>query len=240
MILNCTKQLPLLMTANLYNNRWPTWILGVYKTTSVSMLQNAKFSPLHARKLLSLFDYNLGTEKLTRVDNEKDLGVITSSTLSWELHINSVISKANKILGVLKRTCCQLTDMKTRRTLYLSLVKSQLSFATEVWSPVNSVQISKRVERVQRRATRWIMMSKRGELSYKERLSALNLLPLSYDREIKDLVFLYKALFGYVNVDVSNFVSFVCHGRTRLSNSSKYILQSQICRTNTFQSSYYV
>ena len=24
MILNCTKQLPLLMTANLYNNRWPT------------------------------------------------------------------------------------------------------------------------------------------------------------------------------------------------------------------------
>ena len=184
------------------------------------------------------FDYNLGTEKLTRVDNEKDLGVITSSTLSWELHINSVISKANKILGVLKRTCCQLTDMKTRRTLYLSLVKSQLSFATEVWSPVNSVQISKRVERVQRRATRWIMMSKRGELSYKERLSALNLLPLSYDREIKDLVFLYKALFGYVNVDVSNFVSFVCHGRTRLSNSSKYILQSQICRTNTFQSSY--
>ena len=93
------------------------------------------------------FYYNLGTEKLTRVDNEKDLGVITSSTLSWELHINSVISKANKILGVLKRTCCQLTNMKTGRTLYLSLVKSQLSFATEVWSPVNNVQLSKRVEK---------------------------------------------------------------------------------------------
>ena len=53
------------------------------------------------------------------------------------------------------------------------------------------------------------------------------------------LVFLYKALFGYVNVDVSNCVSFVSHGRTRLSNTSKYILQSQICRTTTFQSSYY-
>ena len=112
----------------------------------------------------------MGTEKLTRVDNEKDLGVITSSTLLWELHINSVISKANKILGVLQRTCCQLTNMKTGRTLYLSLVKSQLSFATEVWSPVNNVQLSKRVEKVQRRATRWIMMSKRGKLSHKERL----------------------------------------------------------------------
>ena len=38
---------------------------------------------------------------------------------------------------------------------------------------------------------------------------------------------------------VSNCVSFVSHGRTRLSNTSKYILQSQICRTSTFQSSYY-
>ena len=111
----------------------------------------------------------------------------------------------------MKRRCCQLTDMKTRRTLYFSFVKSQLSFVTEVLSPVNNVQLPKRVERVQRRATRWIMMSKRGELSYKERLSALNLLPLSFDREIKDLVFLYKALFGYVNVDVSNCL--VCKSR---------------------------
>ena len=82
------------------------------------------------------------------------------------------------------------------------------------------------------------MMSRRGELSYKELLLALDLLPLTFDREVKDLVYLYKALFGYVNVDVSNCVSFVSHGRTRLSNTSKYILQSQICGTSTFQSSY--
>jgi hypothetical protein len=29
------------------------------------------------------------------------------------------------------------------------------------------------------------------------------------------MVFLYKALFGYVNVDVSNYVLFVSHGLTR-------------------------
>ena len=45
-------------------------------------------------------------------------------------------------------------------------------------------------------------MSKRGDLSYKDRLQAMNLLPLTFDREVKDLVFLYKALFKYVN-DVS-------------------------------------
>jgi hypothetical protein len=42
------------------------------------------------------------------------------------------------------------------------------------------------------------MTSRRGELSYKERLLALDLLPLTFDREVKDLVFLDKALFGYV------------------------------------------
>ena len=65
----------------------------------------------------------------------------------------------------------------------------------------------------------------RGELSYKERLLALNLLPLTFDREIKDLVFLYKGLFGYLNVNISKYVTFVSHGRTRLSNTSKYILK---------------
>ena len=75
-----------------------------------------------------------------------------------------------------------------------------------------------------------------GEESYKERLLAPVLLPLTFDREIKDLVFLYKALFGYLNVNISNYVSFVSHGRTRLSNGSKYILQSQGCKTSTFQS----
>jgi hypothetical protein len=119
--------------------------------------------------------------------------------------------------------------MKARRPLYLTRVKSQLYYATEVWSPC----------RVQCWATRWIMMSRRGQLSYKERLLALDLLPLTFDREVKDFVFLYKALIGYMNVDVNNCVSFVSHGRTQLSNTSKYILQSQICRTSTFQSSYY-
>ena len=83
------------------------------------------------------------------------------------------------------------------------------------------------------------MMSRRGELSDKERQSTLDLLTLSFDREVKDLVFMYQALFGYVNVDVSNFVSFVSHGRTRLSNNSKCTLQSQICETSTFQSLYF-
>ena len=65
----------------------------------------------------------------------------------------------------------------------------------------------------------------------------LKLLPLTFDRELKDLVFFYKCLNGFTDLNVSGFVSFVSHGRTRLSNS--YNLKTPVCKTSTFQASYF-
>ncbi len=53
------------------------------------------------------------------------------------------------------------------------------------------------------------------------------------------LVFMHKALFGYLNVDINNFDSFFSRGRTRSSQSSKKLLRNQRCWTRTFQSSNY-
>ena len=58
---------------------------------------------------------------------------------------------------------------------------------------------------------------------------------LSYNREIKDLVFFFKALYGYVDLNINNPVSFIQHGRTRLSQASGVMLQTPLCRTATFQ-----
>jgi len=96
-------------------------------------------------------DFQLG-----RVLDEKDLGVTNTSTLSWELHIQSITAKVNKLLGLLKWTCPLLKDVSVRRTLYLSLVRSQLSYATHVWLQAQ-VGLKAKIERVQRRATRWIL-----------------------------------------------------------------------------------
>ena len=115
------------------------------KVLTISRI-HSKYSQSHAKNPVN-YEYTLGAERLIRVDSEKDLGVITSSGLSRELHINSIISKANEMLGVLKRTCTLLTSMKTRRTLYLTLLKSHLCYATEIWSPVNSTQLSNQVEK---------------------------------------------------------------------------------------------
>ena len=64
--------------------------------------------------------------KLVRVSAEKDLGVTITCTLSWHSHIHTITAKANKLPRFLKQTCSLLIGVSTRRTLYLSLVKSTL------------------------------------------------------------------------------------------------------------------
>ena len=123
-----------------------------------------------------------------------------------------------------------------RRTLYLSLVKShQLSYPTQVWSP-KQYSLKAKIERVQRRATRWILQTRVDEMSYKERLVILNLLPFVLDRQLKDL-FYYKCFFGSTDINVLEHTSFISHGRTRRSNP--FNLKSHLCRTITFKASYF-
>ena len=173
--------------------------------------------------------------------SEVDLGITVTSNLSWNAHIKDLVSKANKMLGLLRRTCPLLSDHIIRRTLYLSLVKSdpmQLAYATQVWSP--TFHSSKaNLERVQRRATKWILQTKKGGMFYKDRLLSLNLLHLAYDREIKDLKFFYKTMHGLYDLDVLNFVSFVSHSRTRNCNNPSLLLKIPSCKTNTRFKSYF-
>ena len=72
-----------------------------------------------------------------------------------------------------------------------------------VWSPHTKRNINN-LEQVQRRATRFILGRDYSEY---ERLSTLNLLPLKYRREIKDLVFFVKCLKN-LKLNIFDYVSF--------------------------------
>ncbi len=186
------------------------------------------------------YDYQMNSKAVSRVEKEKDLGACVNSNLTWNDHIFTITAKGNRMVGLLKRTCPLLTNTTVRRTLYLTLVRSQLTYDTEVWSRHTTKLISK-VESVQRRATAWILKSKR-ELPYKQQLTTLSLLPLCYEREITDLVFFFKALYGNIDLDVRTFVSFVNNGRTRLSQNPTPTLKIPYCityKSSTFQASYF-
>lgn len=56
-------------------------------------------------------------------------------------------------------------------------------------------------------------------MSDKETLIRFDLSPLVYDRQLNDITFFYKCLYGEIDLNVHDFVSYVTHGHTRLSNS---------------------
>ncbi len=159
------------------------------------------------------------SKKLTCVNNEKDLGVHVNYILSWDNHVYTITAKGTRCFGCLKK---QLTNTAMRRTLYLSLMKSQLSYGTEVWSPPSTKLIS-RLESVQRRATAWILKTKRGEKSYKQQLITLGFLPLCYEKEIR--ASLRRCTVILILTCMHAFVSFVNNGRTCLSKNPSLTLK---------------
>ena len=94
------------------------------------------------------------------------------------------------------------------------------------------------VEKVQRRATRFILKNSRN-LSYKDRLIKLKLLPLNYWLEYLDLVFFFKYLHGHVDLTRSfnYYFSFVT-SQTRQA-CSRLNLKINNNRTSTFRDYYF-
>ena len=84
---------------------------------------------------------------------EKDLGVWISKDLTWYKQVNEQSSRANKVLGYLKR---YILRSEVRRTLYLALVRPYLGYATQIWAR-QSIELIVKLERIQRRATKFIL-----------------------------------------------------------------------------------
>ena len=182
----------------------------------------------------TIYDYKMNNKIIKRVLSQKDLGIVITSDANFKEHIYSQVSKANKMLGFIRRTLNSRSDqfLPTFRSLYLAFVRSHLDYASEIWSP-KTVTLIKMIEGVQRRATRQILPG----LNYNERLQKLNLLPLVYRREVKDLTTFYKLKCGYYNVPVDNYFEFCADKRLRSYSSNK--LKLNVYRTELFKATFF-
>ena len=138
---------------------------------------------------------------ISMVVEEKDLGVVFDKDLKFTSHVNQIVMKANRVLGIIKRTFAS-RDANTIRLLYVTLVHPILDYASTVWNPHLMKNIRK-LEAVQRRATKLIPFF--YNLTYSERLQELNLPSLLYRRTRMDLIMTYKILNNLVSVDKDYF-----------------------------------
>ena len=132
--------------------------------------------------------------------------MIVNNKLTWSSHISSVVAKANKTLGFLNRHFgFSFIGPNHRKSIYVSLVRSHLSYGSEIWAPQSCVRDVKLLESIQRRATRFILNCSKdpnNRPNYKSRLIELNLLPISYWMECRDLCFMFNYLNGGFDMDL--------------------------------------
>ena len=87
-----------------------------------------------------------------------DLGLFTASDFLWNQHVVRITAKANRVLGLVNRTCRGLKDINTMKTRYCSLVRPLLGIFTRNLDSYAKRNIDK-LEAVHRRAIRWITKS---------------------------------------------------------------------------------
>jgi hypothetical protein len=169
-------------------------------------------------------DYKLNTLNIQQTDSEQDLGVWVENRLTWNKQVNEQSTKANKLLGYIRRSSLYIHNTAVRRMLYLALVRPHLGYATQTWAP-QSVELLKQVERTQRRATKFIL-----ELPFSSTMDhqALSLLPICYWHEYLDMVLFYKTTHGLVHINASLLPTIRTSRQTR---SSMHQYFHQICHS---------
>jgi hypothetical protein len=184
-------------------------------------------------------EYYMHGASLSATTDEKDLGVYISNNLTWVKQVSEQCTKSNRMLGFVRRNTRFITRTSVRRSIYLTLVRCHLGYATQIWAP-QSKELIRKIERVQRRATKYILnLPFRCSESYKDRLVKLNLLPLTYWHEYLDLVFFFKAITGIITVNTGVLPAVRLTRVTRNNNSNVTQFITRKCKTTTFQRSFF-
>ena len=134
-------------------------------------------------------NYYLDGIQVSPTNIVKDMGVTIDSLLKFHEHTNLNISKANRVLRLIRKTFqCREQDMVTR--LLKSLIRPILEYGNLLWGPFYSTD-QQAIEGVQRCATK--LITSIGHLSYPEGFQILNLPSLYYQPRLRgDMIFMYQ------------------------------------------------
>ena len=125
----------------------------------------------------SKHNYKLDNHILEQVEENPYLGLTIHKSLKWASHINKISNKANSVLGFIK---CNLkhANRDIKELAYTSLVRSILEYSSTVWDPFYHKDID-RLERVQRRAARFVFNDYKPLSSVTSMVSQLGWKPLT-------------------------------------------------------------
>ena len=175
--------------------------------------------------------YFLKNEELGTTNTANYLGVAIASNLSWSSHIARTAAKGNRALGFIRRNI-RTSCIRAKEKAYKALVRPTLEYASTVWSPGQRT-LSDTIERVQRRAARYVCHKFQRTASVSAMLESLNWDKLEERRHRNRASMLFKIVHSLVAVPKSHLHP---TSRETRGNSTKFhqLHTTQAYHTNTF------
>ncbi|KAJ0180561.1 hypothetical protein K1T71_003965 [Dendrolimus kikuchii] len=181
------------------------------------------------------FTYSLCSNPLEKVTVIKDLGIFLDSKLHFDFHVNYVLNKAFQLFGFVMRTCKPFKRPSSYLLLYMSLIRSQLEYATAIWNPFYT-KYNKQLESVQRKFLRSVnYRCFHSKSSYETLLSKYSMHKLETRRNLLDAMLLYNICHDKFDcITLSNQISFRVPQRFHVirKNRTRDLFAAKISRTN--------
>ena len=177
--------------------------------------------------------YLIRQDIIDYTDSQKDLGIYINTKLDWTEHQTFILNKAHQMLGLTKRTCHFINDLRKRRSLYLTLVRCNFEHCSVVWRPCYSTDITK-FESLQKKAIKWINkeeFSYHGDEKYLHKCKELDILPLNLHFKLNDLLFFHKFIHNTIPVSLPEHIKKYTGNsrlRSRYLDSLSYIYDSNV------------
>lgn len=141
----------------------------------------------------------------------RDLGVVFDEHLTFEHHINKLLTSANRVFGMAKRFTYDIHSPYTMIKLVNVYINPLLEYCSAVWNCERSSYIEK-LESYRRRATRIALNTPHrphlvGYIPYQQRIMTLGLLTQRQRRIISIVLTIIRILKGESDTDLRHILA---------------------------------
>lgn len=171
---------------------------------------------------------------LDEVEHHPYLGVEIANDLNWKHHVNQVTTKSTGILAFLRRNLGK-SNKKVKEKAYMTLVRPNLEYAASAWDPFRKCQIDA-LERVQRRAARFVTGKYSRDQSVTTMLRELQWPSLHQRRRDQRLVNFYKGVNSHNALKLPPYLT-MNKIHTRRQHGHNYT--QMCCNTDSYKYSFF-
>ena len=202
------------------------WRMSLNPSKCYTMHVSHKVKPI-------ITPYTMKEKRLEQVTHHPYLGLEISKDLTWSHHINKITTKANQMLGIVRRNLHSCSK-SVKATAYKTLACPRLEYCVAIWDPHQATS-QRSIETIQRRAARFVVNNYDRRYSVTSILSNLQWETLENRRTKLCLIALFKEIH---KITPSN-VQF----RQRLSSTRRQtgpkILETPSFNKTCYQHSFY-